>query len=436
MDNKRIYPKVLIITGNSMAGKTQTAITLRNIWKNWPSDKLLEIVIGETPINNDSRGNSFFLPLKRQPLSYLAKSGMASSLNKELKTNEKNIETSHQLSTKSFKEKTRQYMYCFIDRSYIGLKKNDLEIIKSFNPDIIYTMGSTVTVLKVANIISNKINISIILHFMDNWPETIQWGENNWLNGYQKLLRRWLKRTYKRSKCALTISEEMAHDYEEQTGIIHFPLMNTVNVEYWRCDKRRINTCINLVYAGGLHLGRDKTLLEIYRTIENSNNLERKCKLTIYTNTKLGSASELLECSDGNALIVKDAVPHEELIKVYAEADILLLAEAVEVDNTTETFARYSISTKTAEYLATGKPILYIGSKTRALAKYLLKNKAAAVIECVDHLNEAIEYIFINYDEISHNAVQLAYLNHDEKKIHTKLIDAINYSQEAEKRIF
>ena len=296
-------------------------------------------------------------------------------------------------------------------------------------------MGSTITVLKVACMISDRINRNIILHFMDNWPETIQWGDNYWLTGYQKQLRKWLKKTYSRSQCALTISEDMALDYERITGIKHFLLMNSVNVDSWRCTPRRLNNCINLVYAGGLHLGRDKTLLDVYRRLVRLSNSEMKYKLTIYTNKKTVSASELSEYSDGNILVVKDAVTRDKLIKAYEDADILLLAESVVVDSTIERFAKYSISTKTAEYLATGKPILYIGSKTRALAKYLMKYNSAAVIENTDQLNEALDFIIENYDKLSRNAVQLAYLNHDERKLNSNLITAINYSLESEKQM-
>ena len=46
--------------------------------------------------------------------------------------------------------------------------------LKGFNPDVIYTCGASVSVMKIALKLSRKYNIPIVLHFMDDWAHYLQ----------------------------------------------------------------------------------------------------------------------------------------------------------------------------------------------------------------------------------------------------------------------
>lgn len=421
------YPKVLIVTNSSMNSDSQTAITLRGIWASWPKECIMQFVFGKKNDFGDDERINYYVPDSRQPLSYLANKSFARTINKNMKVKNPNVETVDK--NIPLKVRLRQYAYSLVDRSPIYLHKEDYDAISSYNPDVIYTLGSNVTLLKVSISIARYTNRPIIMHFMDNWPETIQWGDNRLLTGYDKTLKRWLNKAYSFSNCALTISEQMAVDYEKKTGLRHFPIMNVVNLDEWHCEKKSMGECLNFVYAGGLHLGRDETLLGIYQELGKiGKSLNKQCKLNIYSNS--ANAEGITERITDDTLVIHGAVTHNLLRDVYKDADVLIIPEALTNRLTTELFAKYSISTKTAEYLATSKPILYVGNANRALYSYLRDNDAAMVVDDLRSIGAIIHENIERFDEISKNAFELAKKNHNKCEINNKLLTALNYRKD------
>lgn len=420
------YPNVLIVTTKQEGNNTQTFLTLKNIWQQWPKEKLGYVFIDETNGKRKDYYNSreVIISLKDRPIARLAKGGFSRKLNKSLKncTDDGNRNP----KKRALKLNIRQYAYSFIDNSPVIIRQNVIEEVKSIHPDVIYTMGSSITVMKVAYRLSIQMDVPIIIHFMDNWPQRIQWEDNVLLKGYRARIDYWLKRIYSRCTCAMTISEMMARDYKAKTGIEHRALMNSIDLKSWKC-KERANRAdkVILTYAGGLHLGRAKTLCKLGEILDIQPRNDVTYILNVYTSINKYK-SDISELEKYNSINVLDYISQKELKDVYEKSDILVLVESTEKNDTIETFTKYSISTKTAEYLATGRLILYIGNKGRELYDYLANNNAAIVVDDIDNVKAISELIPDNPKQIVCNAYELAKKNHDRDSLNERIINIIS----------
>ena len=158
------------------------------------------------------------------------------------------------------------------------------------------------------------------------------------------------------------------------------------------------------MYAGGLHLGRDKSLLEFAKALSE---FSGAAVLNIYTDLKSRlELSKEFECFD--FVKVLPAVSHDDVkAEIYEKSDILVHIETF--DESYEEFIRYSMSTKISEYLSTGRPILLYAPQNICVCQYLRENSAAFVASSPDELKRSISEIMndINTNEISENAYKI-----------------------------
>ena len=405
MSMEKCYPRVLIVNGQSIYANNATGITLRKLWQEWPKECLLEICKDE---NSGKLKELIDIEQKKLPkrlIDKLIHSHISQKLNNSIKPQSKFSQKSEgMLSTK---QKIRQV--CAILPSWFSLRTNAFlwKKIKTFKPDVIYTLGGSVAVLKLVCKISRKFNINTVIHFMDNWIEHNQWENNNWLKPYYSSMKKQARKCLKRSNIAITISPSMAKEYEKNLGIPCTVLMNMVDVKEKLSAENANNDEKKFVYAGGLHLERWKALLEIAKSIkENCKN----GKLYVYTNKE----NKVLYEKNFVNLPVKfmPAVPHDQIEDVLKSASVLVHAE---VSSTVlEGFFKHSISTKVPEYMATGRPFLFYAPKTMGVYQYLEENKAALVVGSREELDKIVVEIDNgkDYSDIISNAFNLAKTNH------------------------
>ena len=352
------YPRVLIVNAQSIYKKNATGITLQSIWSEWDADCLLEIY--SDPMVMDESNHKFkSYCISPNNVIRLARGRVAQSINSNIKAT-----NTQQRSNNKIKSYLRQFAVCELDSLAVKLDESTLEAIRVFQPQAIYTLGASVSILRLVNKLSVQLNIPVIMHFMDNWAEHIQWEDNPLLSLYKSSLKKKMLACIKRCKLVVTISSSMAEAYHEKFQKETLVLMNTVDISRFKGLTSKDTGVIHFVYAGGLHLDRWKALREIALSIQQTNG---KGILDIFTskdNIELyRSGFETLPVA------FYEAVPHERIDEVYQKADVLVHTE-IESENL-KGFFKYSISTKIPEYLATGKPILFYGPRDKKLLEYL-----------------------------------------------------------------
>ena len=400
------YPRVLIVNLQSMDRKNATGITLSSLWRDWPNDKLQEVSF---EMISSNRGIEKVVA-RRGTLAKLMKSNIGNSLNGKVK----NTTVNNSFKGSSWKSNLRQVGAAIYDCIPGKLKSLEWKQIRDFKPDIIYTLGGSVTALRLANQISKRINVPLVIHFMDNWPESIQWDANPYLGFYKSLLSKHLENAVNLSEGIITISPSMDMAYKKRFNKNSCILMNCVETDALHCEPKNNNLTKKFVYTGGLHLDRWKALKDIACV------LKKQCSgafLEIYTNNNIESLK-----NEFNGLPVKfcKAIPHERIKEVLNEADVLVHAES----NAPELmgFFRYSISTKIPEYLSSGRPIILYEPAELGLYKYIEDNNVGYVASNVEELKCVINKVQVE-DNVAmiDRALKLAQQNHSLENNNEKL---------------
>lgn len=303
----------------------------------------------------------------------------------------------------------------FIDILPKRYSASSTNIIASFTPDIIYTLGENISTLQLSKDLSEKYRIPIVLHIMDDIESNI-YKESSILKPFRNRYNRLLDNVYLNNKVHLAIGEKMSKEYQLRHGAKFDFVMNCVHKIN---NKPHINNSpLRIVFSGGLHGGRDRSLLLLAQLIKSNKTYDSKFEIYVYTskadmeiNQDLKSYCKLCEY-----------VPKEKIIDNLSKADILLHVESFDVEEID--YFKYSMSTKIPEYLAIGRPILVFGPSEIGSVDYVKKHNVGCVAENIHGLENALVLLSnkSQRDMFSENALSLAKNEHMDKSVQKKLL--------------
>ena len=374
-------PRILVINSQNSRKDNATGITLRSLLSRMPSDNILEIFrydsMQKTEENIGFR--SIQIPPSGMPLNYcirklLGYDNYMSCADREVGTADKN-------SRLTLSDIAKTSAKAMIENSAIAAPKAFLREVDEFDPELIYTMGSEFYTHKWVLFFANRYNIPIVMHYMDNWRETAFTQDKRllWLN---KKLNRQVCNLENRMHIGLTISQHMAEAYKTKYKHQYRALMHTVaplNIKDIAHER------LHLVYAGGLHLNRNDTLLLVSNAIAE----DKDVKLYIYTSRKNREKYERVFQTKNTEFM--DAVPHSRIAEIYENADVLLHVESF--DQETVDYTKYSLSTKIPEYMICGKPIICFAPKNLASYRCIVESGAGVGIQTKEELMNSLDLL-------------------------------------------
>lgn len=370
------YPKVLIISDCDFHhGTDATAITLRNIFSGWPVGNLSFLQLKSYNTVENTVENKFILDSRNLQLGGLLT---------KLRNNSGNVTgTAPALvveSNVSHLQKLKQNLRLSVSSSADMLNykiNNDLiEFIKNHNPDIIYLLPYGRRIIKLALNIKSQFGIPILPHFMDDWPSTIY--RDSSLSVIQRMFTlKTLNTLLNTCEKSLVISDAMKREFEKRYKKCQFfSLMNDVE-EYFASstDQDKSEEKISLCYAGGLHLNRWASLLELCNIIKDREEIH---EIAIYTSQSDWKTVEQY-FKEFSFVVYKGFIKQTNVLKTLNNYDVLIFIESF--DENIKKYTRFSISTKIPEYLSLGKAIVAVGPSDIASIAYLKENDLAIVCD-------------------------------------------------------
>lgn len=269
-----------------------------------------------------------------------------------------------------------------MDMTSKKISRKELKLIDDFSPDIIYTLAENISTLKMTQFFSDRYNAPIVFHIMDDIESKI-YTESGCLSWFRKKYLYMLSSVYQKFKWHLAIGEKMANEFRNRHQCNFDFAMNSIN-ETHNSDLPN-NTPLKLLFSGGLHGGRNLSLLELALVINGTETLKEKIELHIYTskNHILSNPELVSNC------YVHEYVPAELMIENLSSADILLHVESF-LKEEIEYF-RYSMSTKLPEYLSVARPILCYGPMEINTVSFINDNNVGVVAEKKEELKVALE---------------------------------------------
>lgn len=415
-------PRILIVNGESINSTSPTGITLGTIFAGFPKENLLELslVEGDAPAKVESHTLSGSTEVFRH-LGRRLTGGNAVSrqVNDRIRRSEVAEDAEAYDSLMTFKQVVNAYLD-------IGPVRPDRDLVqraRDFRPDIVYTAGSTVTILRLASLFARECECPMLLHYLDNWRESLHAGRFTWLP--RRILRRRIAEIERSSAVALTISDKMTEAYTNKAGVRFVPVMNAVDTSRAAQPPRDVGPDgVNFVYAGGLHLRRYTSLLAVEQAVKAARHDGLSCRLTIYTSENHAHVHGMF---DPDVTTFMPAVTHAGVHDVYASADVLVHGESF--DESLLPFIRYSISTKISEYMASGRPILCFAPGETALHSYVRENRVGLAPTSIDELTVDVRRLVSDRnlrDELATNGVTVARARHSYEAAHRTIVDAVS----------
>lgn len=385
MSGEMKYPRVLVINGEPFSVTSATGITMSNLFRGWPIDRLAQIYTAGIAADDSVCSQSWrlssrnlygislvdgFLPrfLANEPRFPASAVGQ--------KTAQKNALSQIWLRLRRFAS--------ILDFLPYRIPKDMRQDIINFKPDVIYSLLGNIRIVRLVNHLSSELDVPVIPHFMDDWLSTYSLAARSAVSSLGRtILPRLTRRLLGRAALGLAISEDMCEEYADSFEIPFRSFMNPVEVvavpaaDRWLLSHERLR----LVYVGGLHLGRDTNLVAIADAVQELRRGSVNVELHIYVpEADVDFAASIFGSIDGT--ILKGSVAPQCVGIILRNYDV-----AVHVESFLPRFAKYtrlSISTKIPQYFAAGLPVFACGPNDVASCRYVENNNCGCVVSDLD----------------------------------------------------
>ncbi len=376
-ENKNIaksFPKVLII-GQTFTTDTGGGITLTNLFKNWPQNKLAVAVESKEALDFSKSDNYYRLGFAEQampfPFSLLQRKTKSGVVTENFASGAVMVKQTKPLKARlknSFDNVLHSlglYLWMYGKQK---LRTDFLNWFKEFNPDIIYYQPNSYKSIGFVTELKKLSKKPLVIHVMDDWfsfavkPSLLK---SYWENKFDQKIRT----LFENSQVHLSICQFMADVYLERYGHTFYPYHNSVDLDFWMNTHSleiKENDPFHLLYAGRVGYGLENTLLTTASVVEKMN--KEGVKIYLEIQTKDGNHPLTKSLKKYKSVKIAATIPYKDLPKKFASADALLIP--CDFDEEGLRFIRYSMPTKVSEYMASGTPIFVVGPSGTALVEY------------------------------------------------------------------
>ncbi|MBQ7290380.1 MAG: hypothetical protein IJW76_01480 [Clostridia bacterium] len=369
--------KVLVINNLLIGEENATGATLKNIFSGFSDIDILEYTFVPDSSREYSFNGTHIETICNQKTNYLNKF-IHNYHQKSLKSNTGFSDETNVSWKSKLKLKLKKDALMWNELIPIKIEKECMQQIINFSPELIYTLGADINVLRNVIKLSELLNIPIVLHNMDDLYHT----KFNGHSFFQKLAKRKLQKLYKKayehSKKSLAIGPKMAKEYEELFGLPFDWAMNCVgDIQSEVAPEENL-----AIFSGGLHGGRATTLASLAQALEGT-----AIKLEIYTDDRNFVSYESLFAGLKNTRLCH-YVPNEKMFDNLSRASILVHVESFEEEYIK--YFRLSMSTKIPEYLVAKRPVFCIGPKEIATSSYIENSGVGVVAESYEDISDKL----------------------------------------------
>ncbi len=415
-------PKVLII-GQSFNNDTGGGITLTNLFKGWDRNKIAVACSGYLLVGNidtEVCNNYYQLGHKEHKFKFpfhLLQRKYTSGI---LKFDNNRVQKIVVPKSKFRISLIVNVFFPFLE--YIGvfqminrvkLSNDFCNWLDEYKPDVIYDQTASRAGVLFCLSVQSYLNKPLIFHMMDDWPSTLN---DNGLRAkyWKKKIDREFRTLLDKASILLSISDEMAAEYKIRYNKNFVTFHNAIDLKFWKNHQRNhyeLSANATILYAGRTGLGID-TSLELFAKAITSVNEELNMSMKFILQTP----ERPYWLKKYKNIEHKRFVPYENLPKVFAESDLLLLPYDFSVNAIK--FIKLSMPTKAPEYMISGTPILIFAPEITAVAKYANKFNWAKTItnNNLSEIKTAILQIITNKElrkYYAENAIKTAEKNHN-----------------------
>ncbi len=373
-------PRVLVIVGEPFNRTTATGHTLSNLFRGWPRGSIAQIYTARM-IPDDTLCSRYF----RLGLRDLAAPAWGQVLFRRIDQRPvaNGGRTANACGSRRAPSVVARLQHCVREQLRMVLDLLPYEVapkleawVKEFEPEVIYTFAGSIRMMRLALAIRACCRCPVVVHFMDDWPETLYSGHV--LSPILRpVLGRALQATLAASAERCTISPAMAQEYMRRYGGRFDAFMNCAELSEATSEANCDNSVSEgrLLVMGNLDRGRADLLNDIVRAIQRLRQGGSVLRLIVCTQSACRWVPEGL-CD--NVEFQEPPSDDKGLQKLLAGAGALLYLDSFQKPD--RKYFRYSLSAKLPAYLMSGRPIIVYGPRENAAARYAVEEAWGLVV--------------------------------------------------------
>lgn len=233
-------------------------------------------------------------------------------------------------------------------------------------------------------------------------------------------LKRKIRQLLKASSHIVGICRSIVSLYEESFGIPAILIMTGASIAC-ETEPRKSNAVSTITYMGNIRINRYFSLAEIGAALDQINaDHKTSYSLQIYTAEKDANILSVFE--DLMSVKLCGFVSGKEYEEAFRTSELFLHTESF--DSRSVELVRYSVSTKIADILASGTPLIAYGPADVASISHLAENQCAAVVTEKQELKTVLLKVFQDAEyrrNLAKNGLETAKQYHDSGKASSKL---------------
>lgn len=367
-------PRVLVVSAPPMDGQGGTGVTLANLFAQFQPRQIAQLHLDPGTADPSLCGSSLRIPDNGSPLEARARLIAGARSSSFSVSSASTIAAAR--AARSPRELAKAWATATLDLSPVRLPADVIGWATEARPDLIYSQLGSVRVMRIVNVLSTRLGVPVVPHFMDDWVNTL-YADHELFGFARRTILKELDDVMRRTPFLLAISRVMAEEYSARFKRDARIFMNCVRDEDFAASVPTLgrDSAKVLTYVGGLHLDRWRSLTRLAQTL-----------LTVDPTAELR-----IHAPGAHLRAHHDKVTHlpnvrwgpplegSEVPFALASADVLVHVESYEPS--ARRYTRLSVSTKLPQYLAAGRPVLALGPPELASMRYLIETRSGVVLQ-------------------------------------------------------
>ena len=241
-----------------------------------------------------------------------------------------------------------------------------------FNPECVFlAFSNDFFIPQIALYVAKRYQIPIVSCIGDDYYFNIEKTFNPFYITYKLAYRKLIGKVFSWPGSAMYISDKIRDKYNTEFGLDGETVYLASEIK--RKPFKPVNTDNPVItYFGNIRMGRNNSLNDIGKALGRIN---PNYKLEVYSNENDEKYFNVFK--DNSNIKYMGSVPYSQVMKHMAESDITVIVEGFRESDIN--LARYSLSTKAADVLASGVAILTYGPMESGIIEYMHSTNASIV---------------------------------------------------------
>ena len=415
------FPRILIF-GQPFNNFTGGGITLTNLFKDWPKERIAVTYLGHGLQNVTTDVCDIYYQLGREEHKWkfpfnLIQRDFPSGL--KLFRGEKGAAPGFVKKGLRYKL-VNGYFYPFLNwlgfihfTTSISVSQKFSRWLSEFKPEILYLQVAARDEILFANELIDYLKVPSVIHVMDDWPSVIS-DTGLFRKQWSVIIDGEFKSLLDKVNLHLCISDAMSDEYLRRYSKKFIPFHNPIETELWSSFTKKDFSIdrknIKILYSGRIgDNGIAESIVEVASAIDSMNENGLNINLHIQAPSSIKAIIDRLR--KYKSVVINDFADYSQIPAIFSNADILLLAN--DFDPHGIKYLRFSMPTKASEYMISGTPVLLYTPEIAAVSKFFSRNECGYCLtkQSREEIVKAIWYLIDNEElrkMLSQKAVNLA----------------------------